>query len=448
MKKRLLITSIVMMLVVAVALSTATYAWFTSNARVDATSMTLKASTSSATALGIGWAGGDAGTSIEANISGTLQPMAPDTLTPGTTKAGAGNGNITFGTATTKQESSVFVFNSDFTTESVTPITYENGTVSAFYVQNLSNANPIGSVTVSAVFGANGDNISGKGVTYAAATGDFNSNTTYYTKDGNVYTVAEGLDSATYNNNASGNYYIATEIEANALDGNDMVRVAIFTKEYKPATENYDSSKSYFEFSNNAFVAADVSGLSNGDSLAQKEFYLLDADYTLLGVMGSVATELTYANGLTAFAKNTTYYTVVASEAQHFDSSAAFQAVGKTLYTVSEGVYTKAASWTNASTDYYTLTASQVAADAEFSNEAKYYTAENTAVYGASEKFGQGDAVKDLDHYTDVTTNLKLTTDLLPQEKVEIIAIVWLDGTMLDDARQNDIGSVSLKFDA
>ena len=37
MKKRLLITSIVMMLVVAVALSTATYAWFTSNAGVTVT---------------------------------------------------------------------------------------------------------------------------------------------------------------------------------------------------------------------------------------------------------------------------------------------------------------------------------------------------------------------------------------------------------------------------
>jgi len=55
MKKRLLITSIVMMLVVAVALSTATYAWFTSNTSVTANSVTMTAGTSASSALGIAW---------------------------------------------------------------------------------------------------------------------------------------------------------------------------------------------------------------------------------------------------------------------------------------------------------------------------------------------------------------------------------------------------------
>ena len=43
MKKRLLITSIVMMLVVAVALSTATYAWFATNTSVTYTGMSIQA---------------------------------------------------------------------------------------------------------------------------------------------------------------------------------------------------------------------------------------------------------------------------------------------------------------------------------------------------------------------------------------------------------------------
>jgi len=55
MKKRLLITSIVMMLVVAVALSTATYAWFTSNVQVTANTITMTAGTSQSSALGIEW---------------------------------------------------------------------------------------------------------------------------------------------------------------------------------------------------------------------------------------------------------------------------------------------------------------------------------------------------------------------------------------------------------
>ena len=85
MKKRLLITSIVMMLVVAVALSTATYAWFTSNAKVEAKSMTLTAAVSDADALGIGWIGGNAGTLINSTIAETLKPMAPADLTATTT---------------------------------------------------------------------------------------------------------------------------------------------------------------------------------------------------------------------------------------------------------------------------------------------------------------------------------------------------------------------------
>ena len=51
MKKRLLITSIVMMLVVAVALSTATYAWFTTSTNVSAEAVVLTAATMNGDAI-------------------------------------------------------------------------------------------------------------------------------------------------------------------------------------------------------------------------------------------------------------------------------------------------------------------------------------------------------------------------------------------------------------
>ena len=86
-----------MMLVVAVALSTATYAWFTQNASVTANSITMTAGTSDTSALGIAWAttSGTAGTpawnagygtDITAKAPATaqtngFQPAAPKALT-------------------------------------------------------------------------------------------------------------------------------------------------------------------------------------------------------------------------------------------------------------------------------------------------------------------------------------------------------------------------------
>ena len=98
MKKRLLITSIVMMLVVAVALSTATYAWFTSNDQVTANTVSLTAATSTESALGIAWqspAGNTVGTAAwNANyqtyiapytMAAEIQPAAPTFLDGQTT---------------------------------------------------------------------------------------------------------------------------------------------------------------------------------------------------------------------------------------------------------------------------------------------------------------------------------------------------------------------------
>ena len=126
MKKRLLLTSIVMMIVVAVVLSTATYAWFTSNASVTASTVTLTAESSGGTALGIGWLDGTTGT--------TITDFA----------------DVTWSGATTYTDGGVAKFNTPYA--SVSPYQY-NGTVDAnikdtFYIENLSTANTISTIVL------------------------------------------------------------------------------------------------------------------------------------------------------------------------------------------------------------------------------------------------------------------------------------------------------------
>lgn len=145
MKKKLLLTSIVMMLVIAVALSTATYAWFTSNSQVTASTVTLTAESGAGVALGIGWDGGETGTSITANSALTYNPMVPSALGVGTTTFS----QVSWSGATTYVDNGVSKFNEPY---SVTPYQY-NGTVSGnvkniFYIENLSQANTISSITL------------------------------------------------------------------------------------------------------------------------------------------------------------------------------------------------------------------------------------------------------------------------------------------------------------
>ena len=113
MKKRLLITSIVMMLVVAVALSTATYAWFTSNASVTANSISLTAGTSNAPSLSIAWTGGQFVTELtDINAPSTLMPVAPAGLNKTSGSESLASQNYYSGTIRT--ENSVDTFNDSF----------------------------------------------------------------------------------------------------------------------------------------------------------------------------------------------------------------------------------------------------------------------------------------------------------------------------------------------
>ena len=151
MKKRLLITSIVMMLVVAVALSTATYAWFTSNASVTANSISMTAATNTLDALGIGWGEGStgtAGTQITSNVAGVLAPMAPKSLS--TTGTITTTDSIQWNSATVKTVGGKLVFNA--LNETPTPLTFKDGngsgTNSTFFVKNLSPANSVAHVYI------------------------------------------------------------------------------------------------------------------------------------------------------------------------------------------------------------------------------------------------------------------------------------------------------------
>ncbi|MCR4727009.1 MAG: hypothetical protein K5753_07315 [Clostridia bacterium] len=212
MKKRLLITSIVMMLVVAVALSTATYAWFTSNSSVTASTIKITAQTSNASALGIGWIGssayGIASNSITATGPSTsFAPMVPAELTVNSTTS-----SLSFTGATIKSVGGNFVFNTDAGAR--TPYTFTDGTDEEFYVKNLSTANDVANLRMTITW-APGD-------TYTRATA-FKSGETYYTAGANnSYTAAEPQPtSGTF---GDGTYYVKDTKD------DDLVRIAVFAR--------------------------------------------------------------------------------------------------------------------------------------------------------------------------------------------------------------------------
>ena len=135
MKKRLLITSIVMMLVVAVALSTATYAWFTSNAGVTASSVQLTAASNAGASIGIAWGDDELASAISAKAAtGTWAPMAPATCEEGTTAVG-----VQFQTATIKSSGGEYVFNGP---SNASAFEYESATNQKYFrVANTSTSN-------------------------------------------------------------------------------------------------------------------------------------------------------------------------------------------------------------------------------------------------------------------------------------------------------------------
>ena len=224
MKKRLLITSIVMMLVVAVALSTATYAWFTSNASVTASTVTMTAAANTAEALGIGWGDsstGVAGTEIVATVSDTLVPMAPKSLVTSTTTF-SGEGAIDFNSATIKNINSKAVFNAP--NDNVNGLTFNNGSgTDTFFVKNLSTANSVPAIWMRAT-------ISAKETEYTAITAE-ETVVVGYTYYSYVDTNDDG-DPDEYQALAT-QPAVGTKVSTGFKkmnDGSELVRIAVFQK--------------------------------------------------------------------------------------------------------------------------------------------------------------------------------------------------------------------------
>ena len=169
MKKRLLITSIVMMLVVAVALSTATYAWFTSNATVTASTVSFTAATSTADAIAIAWTGNtNPGTTLapDANAGTAMQPMVPTLPVVGTTTSTAFEASFTTGTLYSKAGVPTFNTADSYTANPVVWQTNDNNgeaegatPAASFYIKNLSLAKTVTNIKVTAsITDATGDN--------------------------------------------------------------------------------------------------------------------------------------------------------------------------------------------------------------------------------------------------------------------------------------------------
>ena len=231
MKKRLLITSIVMMLVVAVALSTATYAWFTQNASVTANSVTMTAATANAQSISIAWYGSESRqTFLSAGApSSPLQPMCP-TAQPVTTPTATTAAGIAYNTAFV-DTAGAFI---GTTVASADPYTWNNGSgATAFYINNDSNSQAVPVyVTVNTIEDLDtltplADNtlLEGSGKVYYRKSGDT------YTKlvEGTDYTanVSKVTDTAAASGDnintglASGTIYSTKGIA-------DYIRVAIF----------------------------------------------------------------------------------------------------------------------------------------------------------------------------------------------------------------------------
>ena len=204
MKKRLLITSIVMMLVVAVALSTATYAWFTSNASVTASSISMTAATNQASSIGISWTDGSYGTSISATgptAQTKFDPMAPSALSAGVTTitSATAAGGVDFWSGNIKQEGGTNYFNAtgikhwgaDGSASQVVPYVWTNGTQTSFFLKNLSDTRNITSVTVRAT-------VDGKGADLIRIAVFARIGSTANTAPEGAYTLKKVLSNATF----------------------------------------------------------------------------------------------------------------------------------------------------------------------------------------------------------------------------------------------------------
>ena len=269
MKKRLLITSIVMMLVVAVALSTATYAWFTSNANVTASTVTMTASTNQAPSIGIAWTNTTYGTEISATSpSGTFDPMIPSALSAGTTAitAATAAGGVDFYSATIKDDPAKFNddvkhWGAELPANQVAPYVWTNGTQTSFFLKNLSDTYAMQHVVVKATIDGKGADLIRVAVfARIGTTANTASESSFVLKKvlSNVYTYTEATEYV-----AETTYYTA------AQDGTtvDIANATAFTTyTTKDTPETTDDVKVYTR--SDAAAAASTAYATDGSFAA------------------------------------------------------------------------------------------------------------------------------------------------------------------------------------
>lgn len=158
MRKSSLITSLMVIVAVIASISVATFAWFTVNDTATAAPTNLVAANVEGMDIGIGWTETAARaldaasrTLIFSATAGNLQPMAPETLTIGTTQS-----NVAFGTSTINMAGN-FTGRSNATPEILTG---EGATGNVFYIVNNSTTDADITVNLNVALNLN-DNIVG-----------------------------------------------------------------------------------------------------------------------------------------------------------------------------------------------------------------------------------------------------------------------------------------------
>ena len=232
-----------MMLVVAVALSTATYAWFTSNTKVEASNISLTAATSIGAAFGISWTDANyssALTGVAAPAANSFNPLVPASYS--VVENSETETSVVFATATIRQEGGAEKYNTDVKVWSTTeeakaagervanyntaakPYIWNDGTGAgqghtSFYIKNLSTSNGQDHLYVYAdVTGAASDlvriaifdtgklvGILGYTYTYTAAT-TWDDDETYYVAVTGGYLLAEDVTSENFESKKAGLY--------------------------------------------------------------------------------------------------------------------------------------------------------------------------------------------------------------------------------------------------
>jgi predicted ribosomally synthesized peptide with SipW-like signal peptide len=276
MKKRLLITSIVMMLVVAVALSTATYAWFTSSATATANQVTLTAATNNAPSLGISWTDGNYANSINAaSPEGGFAPAAPETLwTDTTTGENAHTQTISTVAFTTAMSGTAVAGDFKFNAagETTLPYTWTDALSdghTSFFLKNQSPANAITAVTMTATIAGEGAELIRVGVfkkgttnyellgvlankveyAYTAVdSGTFADNTEYYIKVLGKYVLARVGTSAQFEDNSC-DYFVGQAYDATGAK-------TLYTREGTANTFTYEAKAVYGAIASGASVNA------------------------------------------------------------------------------------------------------------------------------------------------------------------------------------------------